>query len=638
MKTSRSSKITDFYGIRQWGNGYFDILPNGDVGITCVGAEGDQTLSLYDIVVRLQERGLELPILLRFSDILRKRLDDIYETFDSVIKRYNYQNGYRGVYPIKVNQQAQVLDSICKYGARYGHGLEAGSKAELLIAMAMSRSEDSLIITNGYKDAEFIDLGLMAKKLGIQCVFVVESPREVNLIVERSRKMDVEPDIGLRCKLSSTSDGHWKDSGGDQSVFGLSTSQIIDAVDELKRADMLHCVKLLHYHLGSQLPNIADIRRSIIEASRMYVGLIKEGAPLGMLDLGGGLAVDYTGLHSHDHMSMNYSIHEYCSAIVEGISEILNESKVSHPMIITEAGRATVAYYSVLIFNILDVSHPYPPNQENAAPEPDDPDSLKNIFEVESYLTLPRLQECYHDILHYRDDIRQLFKIGKATLRQRARAERQFWKVLLKIKAMVDKQSVIPKEFETLTRQLSSVYYANFSLFQSLPDSWAIDQLFPIMPIHRLKEEPTENAILSDITCDCDGMINTFVTQRGLAPTLKLHDLKENDSYYLGVFLVGAYQETLGDLHNLFGDTHVVSVELDKHGNVDFSREVKGDTVADVLSYVEYDTKDILKRFGQLADKAVLSKRITQKERRQIVDTFDAGLQGYTYYEGHDEE
>lgn len=624
---------SDRYGIERWGQDYFSINDQGEVCVTCLGESKDQHYSLNEIIKQLEVRGFETPVLLRFSAIIEKRLDEIYAAFKQTISEYDYKGSFRGVYPIKVNQQAQVLEAICSYGARYDHGLEAGSKAELLLAVSLSRLEEGLIITNGYKDAEFIDIGLNAKKMGINCIFVVESPTEIPLIIERSKALGIEPEIGIRFKLSSSAGGHWKESAGDRSVFGLSTTQLMDALAKLKQAGMIHCVTMLHYHLGSQLPDIADIRRSVVEAARVYVGMHEEGAPMGKIDFGGGLAVDYTGNHSHTHMSMNYSIYEYSCAIIEVLSQILNEKGLEHPQIITESGRSTIAYCSVLIFNILDTSHLHKPDVELGEIREHAPEALKNIYLVENYLEPKRLQECYHDILHYREDIRQQFKMGRATLRDKAQAEKKFWDILSQIRAMAKTLEEIPEELEQLDQEFLSIYYGNFSLFQSLPDSWAIDHLFPVMPLHRLNEAPTEDVIISDITCDCDGVITSFVQYNEITPSLKLHELKDDAPYYLGVFLVGAYQETLGDLHNLFGDTHTISVSLDAQGNLDFSRENEGDTVSDVLSYVEHDPKDLVRKFRVLVDRAVALNKINPKESRHIVDAFQQGLNGYTYHE-----
>jgi arginine decarboxylase len=457
-------------------------------------------------------------------------------------------------------------------------------------------------------------------------------PSELDWILERSRALGVKPILGVRMKLSTQASGHWTESGGERSVFGLNTAQVIDVVDRLRAENMLDCLKLLHYHLGSQIPNIRDIREAIKECCRIYVGLVAEGAAMGVLDLGGGLAVDYDGSHTNFTSSCNYSTDEYCSAVVEEIMSILDETETPHPDIITESGRATVAYYSILLFNVLDISR----FETHALPEslPEDAhELLVNLMEVYKALTVKNVQECYHDAIYYRDEIHELFKRGGFSLRDRALAGQIFWHILTRIAVLIRDLRYVPDEFEHLNNALADIYYGNFSLFQSLPDSWAIDQLFPIMPIHRLNEKPTHEAILADITCDCDGKIDHFIDLRDVKRTLPLHALKENEDYTLGVFLVGAYQETLGDLHNLLGDTNVVSVRIDSDGQIHYAREIEGDSVADVLSYVEYEPKEMIRRVREMSENAVKAGRMTAKERRAVMDAYESGLRGYTYFE-----
>jgi arginine decarboxylase len=460
---------------------------------------------------------------------------------------------------------------------------------------------------------------------------VVENPSELELIIERSRKLSVCPIIGVRLKLSTQASGHWNESGGERSVFGLNPSQVCDMMDTLRDEEMLDCLQLLHYHVGSQIPNIRDIREAVVEACRVYNGMVKEGAPMGLLDLGGGLAVDYDGSHSDTSSSGNYGLGEYCAAIVENICSTLDETGVAHPDIITESGRATVAYYSILLFNILDASR-FEINELPKKLGSDAHELLQNLLTVIEVLNVQHAQECYHDAFYYRDEIHQRFKRGTMTLRERALAGEIFWHIVTRIAKLTKEMEFIPNELQKLHSVLADIYYGNFSLFQSLPDVWAIDQLFPIMPLHRLKEKPTREVVLADITCDCDGKIDHFVGQHTKRETLQLHKLT-NEEYYLGVFLVGAYQETLGDLHNLFGDTNVVTVRIDYEGNLQFSRELEGDSVADVLSYVEYDPKRMIRSIRELAEDAVQHNRITPKDRRRIMDAYEEGMRGYTYFE-----
>jgi len=625
-------KSADLYSIENWGAGYFSISEQGEVVVTPEGTGHGPTISLMDVVSGLKERGMGMPALLRLEDILASRIKTLHETFAKAIKELGYKGVYRGVYPIKVNQQEQVIGEITRCGERYHHGLEAGSKAELLAAISFVRDPEAFVICNGYKDEEFVDLALYALKMGINAVLVLESPGELPLILKRAAALDVRPRLGVRIKLSAKVGGHWMDSGGDRSVFGLNTLQVINVVDQLRKSGHLDCLQLLHYHLGSQIPNIRDIRSAVIEAGRIYEGLVKEGAPMGVLDLGGGLAVDYDGSHTNFPSSRNYSLDEYCADIIETVKITLDDADIAHPTIVTESGRAIVAYYSVLLFNILDVSRfeAYPATEEMPA---DSHEFLLNMAELPLTLTTKNAQECFHDALYYRDEIRQLFKHGAISLRERAVSEKLFWNVITKTADIINKQKYIPDELEGLNAVLSDIYYGNFSVFQSLPDAWAIDQLFPIMPIHRLNEAPTREAIIADITCDCDGKIDRFIDLHDVKNTLRLHELRNEEEYYIGVFLVGAYQETLGDLHNLLGDTHVVSIRVDKDGHVRYDREIEGDSVADVLSYVEYDTKSILDRIRQMAERAVRRGRISVQERRKIMDAYESGLRGYTYFE-----
>lgn len=625
----------ELYGIRNWGLGYFDVSAEGDVVVRPFGAKKSITVSIPEIIRGMRERGLDMPVLLRIENILDSQISLLHETFSKAIARLGYKGAYRGVFPIKVNQQQQVVEKIAHFGARYHHGLEVGSKAELVAAISQMRDSEACLICNGYKDEEFIDLGLYARKMGFNCFFVVEMPTELELILERSQLMGVKPLIGVRAKLSAKGSGHWQDSGGERSAFGLSSAQVVDVVDRLRACDMLDCFRLLHFHIGSQVPNIRDIRAAAMEGSRVYAGLVAEGAPMGYLDLGGGLAVDYDGSRTNFVSSRNYTLDEYCTDVLEAVMTILDECGVEHPHIITESGRATVAYYSILLFNILDVSR----IEYGEAPldalmvNENDPEPIKNLGEVYSHITLRNLQECYNDAIYYRDEMRQHFLHGRVTLRQRTVAERLFWAVVKRVAQEKNRLPKPPKDLAEIDYALADIYYGNFSVFQSLPDSWAIDQLFPIMPVHRLNEFPQRQAILSDITCDSDGRIDRFIDPYGVKSTLDVHTIEEGEEYYLGVFLVGAYQETLGDLHNLLGDTNVVSVRVNEDGSFEFVREIKGDSVADILSYVEYDPRRILDDLRQMAEKAVRDGSITPADRFKILQAFEDGLRGYTYFE-----
>ena len=630
-ETWSPEKSSELYGVDTWGHGFFGVNKNGHVTVRLEDDEAQAEVSLFEVIDGLRDRGTHLPVLLRFRDLLHSRIAEINESFRKAIKETKYRGEYRGVYPIKVNQQRQVIEEISEFGKKYHYGLEAGSKPELIAALAHMHDPEAYLICNGYKDEEFIDLALQSQKMGLRIMLVLEMPSELDLILARSRKLGILPNLGVRVRLSTKGSGHWQDSAGDKSVFGLNASQVIAVVDQLKASGYIDCLKMLHYHQGSQIPNIAAIREGATEAVRMYCDLVKEGAPMGVLDIGGGMAVDYDGSHTNFHSSCNYSVAEYCTDIVEVISQICDKAGVAHPNLVSESGRAVVAYYSVLVFNILDVtsaqtSEEAPPIPENA------PQNLMNIIEVNKVIHKKNLQECFNDAMYYRDQMRAQFFYGAATLRERGLAEAWFWHILTRISNLIAELDDIPEDLRELSSTLVDFYYGNFSLFQSLPDSWAIDQVFPVMPIHRLDEKPRHRAVLADITCDCDGKIDRFIDKEDVAKILPLHKFKQGEPYYLAVFLVGAYQETLGDLHNLLGDTNVVGVHLEK-GKPVYTHEVEGDTVADVLSYVEFDPKELVTRFRTFAEKAVTEGRISPKERREILDLFREGLSGYTYFE-----
>ena len=620
------------YGLDRWGQDYFDINGAGEVVVRLRENGGDPTeVSLAHIVREMKARGRDLPLLLRFRNLLDRRIELLNESFAGAIAKAGYHGKYRGVYPVKVNQQQQVIDEITQFGRRYHYGLEVGSKPELLAALAYMHDPEALLICNGYKDHEFIDLALRACQTGLRVIIVLEMPGELPDVLARARALGIRPELGLRFRLSTKSEGHWAESGGDRSTFGLNTSQVIDVIDHLKGEGYLDCLTLFHYHQGSQLPNIRAIREAASEAIRVYTNLVAEGAPMGLLDMGGGLAVDYDGSHSNFPSSCNYSLEEYASDLVEIVQQACDQAGVPHPDLITESGRAVVAYYSVLVFDILDVTR----FEEPTEPEPPVAGShehLNSLWGLREALDPAHLHESFNDALFYRDQIRSLFAHGIIDLRTRAHAERIYWHVVTLIAQRVRQAERVPEELQNLEENLIDIYYGNFSVFQCLPDSWAIDQLFPIMPLHRLAEEPTRQAVLSDITCDCDGKISRFIDLDDVKNHLPLHPRGAGEDYFLGTFLVGAYQETLGDLHNLLGDPNVVSVGIED-GELTFTHEVEGDTVADVLSYVEYDPKDLESRFRAFAETAVKSGKISAADRRTLLHAYRDSLHGYTYYE-----
>jgi len=632
LETWTTTDAAEMYGIRNWGHGYFDVSPEGEVTISLASGEARKAVSLHRIYQGIKARGMTLPVLLRFSDLLDAAITDLNESFQKAIRDAGFKGRYRGVYPIKVNQQQQVIDEVSHFGTKYHYGLEAGSKAELIAALAHMHDPEAYVICNGYKDEEFIDLALLGVKLGLQVFIVIERPGEVHQIIQRARALGVSPRIGVRVKLASKAEGMWSESGGDRSIFGVTTSQILETVDVLKREGMLQCLELVHYHLGSQIPNIRNIRSALQEACRFYVELRKEGAAMGILDIGGGLAVDYDGSQTNFPSSRNYTLQEFSDDVIDIVMSAMDAAEVPHPTIITESGRATVAYYSVLLFNILDVAkmdyHDEPPALPEGSHE-----TLGRLLETYAAVSKKNTQEVFHDALYYRDEARAQFLHGSLSLRERGLSEQIFWSIIARIRKEIRGLKHVPEELQGLDAALTSVYYGNFSVFQSLPDLWAIEQLFPIMPIHRLKERPRNQAIISDTTCDSDGRIERFIDLHDVARWLPLHEFTPGEDYVIGVFLVGAYQETLGDLHNLFGDTNVVSVVLDEDGEIEYSKEVPGDSVEDVLSYVEYEPKLLINRFRQLVESALRQKRITVPERNAAMRTYENGMRGYTYFE-----
>ena len=627
-----ADESAELYGINNWGNGLFSISGEGDVQVTLTFNGKPYNISLSEIVLGLEERGYSMPLLLRFPELLENRIRILNETFRNKIQELEYRGSYRGVFPVKVNQQQQVIEEIVTYGGTYHHGLEAGSKAELMIALSHVRDQDTLIVCNGYKDSEFIDLALYGRKMGLKIILVIERPGELSTIMKRADILGIEPWLGIRAKLSSTVGGKWAESAGDLSVFGLNSSQIYGTVRTLAEKNRIHWLKLLHYHMGSQIPDIRSIRNAVTEAGRYYSAIVMEGAPLEYLDIGGGLAVDYDGSKTNFSNSKNYSIEEYCGDVVEAVKTVMDETGVPHPVIVTESGRALVAYYSVLLFNILDVNR-----LSDLGPEPKKlkgmHELIDNLLDVEENITVKNLQEMYHDAIYYRDEVRKQFLSGDLGLAERGLADQIFWRIVAQVTIISKKMRYVPEELQDLEKTLADIYYGNFSLFQSLPDTWAIDHLFPVMPIHRLNEKPERHAIIADITCDCDGKLDKFIDLYDVANTLPLHNFSPGDHYVIGAFLIGAYQETLGDLHNLFGDTNVISVSIDEEGEIEYIKECEGDTIEDVLGYVEYDPKGLVEKFRLLAEESVVKKRISPRERRSIMQAFLNAMQGYTYFE-----
>ncbi|HXJ21854.1 MAG TPA: biosynthetic arginine decarboxylase [Polyangia bacterium] len=618
------------YGVKYWGNGYFSVNDAGNVQAHPAGPEGAR-VDLKELVDEVARRGIGLPLLIRFSDVLRSRIVELNETFKRAIAEYGYKGGYKGVYPIKVNQNRYVVEEIVAYGRPYHYGLEAGSKPELLAVMAMLDDEEALVVCNGYKDEEYIETALMASKLGRTVLIVVEKFSELSLIAEVAKKVGVRPRIGIRVKLAAKGSGRWEASGGDRSKFGLSTREVVEAINFMRANDLLSCFELLHFHLGSQISAIRAVKNALREAGRFYVEVFNMGAPLKYFDAGGGLGVDYDGSQTNFASSMNYTTQEYANDIVFSLQEICDQAGVPHPTIVTESGRAVVAHHSMLVVDVLGVGE----FDVGKAPEKVSPDGsrvVKNLFETFREASRKNVLEAYHDALEYKEEALQLFNLGNLSLEERVVAEDIFWAVCQKILKIVRELREVPEELEGLERALSDTYFCNFSMFQSLPDIWAIDQLFPIMPIHRLGEEPTRRAVLADITCDSDGKIDHFIDRRDVKSVLELHPVNGQD-YYLGIFLIGAYQEILGDLHNLFGNTNTVHVSLASGGGYQIEHVVTGDTVTDVLKYVSYSREELVARVRRFAELAVRASRMSLEETRSMLRMYEEGLAGYTYLE-----
>jgi arginine decarboxylase len=620
------------YRVAGWGHGFFSVNPSGHLQVHPAG-RGTPSIDLKELVDELAERGIGLPLLLRFSEVIQARVQELNEAFRRAIAEYDYRSPYRGVYPIKVNQDRYLVERLVEYGRPYHLGLEAGSKPELLAVMAMLDDPDALIICNGYKDEEYVETALLATKLGRHVILVAEKRSELRLIAELAAKTGVRPHVGARARLATPGAGHWQESGGERSKFGLSSRDLVWAVDFLRGEDLLDCFELLHFHIGSQIPTIRSVKDALREAVRVYVDLVKLGAPLGHLDVGGGLGVDYDGSGSEFPSSLNYSLQEYANDVVYGVKEICDPAAVPHPVLVSESGRATVAHHAALVVDVLDVSQASLAGQPEAPPE-DAEGPLKQLFLTYQEIGKGSLLEAFHDAAAYRDQCLSLFHLGHLSLAHRGLAEEIFQAACTRILELSRRLQAVPEELAGLEHDLADTYYCNFSVFQSIPDSWAIDQVFPVMPIHRLDEEPSRHGVLVDITCDSDGKIDRFIDAEsgGPKPILELHPF-DGEPYYLGFFLVGAYQEILGDLHNLFGDTNMVTVSLDPEEGYHIDGVVEGDTVTDVLRYVRYSRRDLIGRVRRAAEAALKAKRLTLKESKALLEAYEAGLSGYTYLE-----
>jgi arginine decarboxylase len=624
-----TAEAGELYDVASWGKGYFSVGTNGHIWVH-PDKDPNRSLDLKELVDNLQLRGIALPILIRFGEILKHRLGEMHQAFQNAIAEHNYHGNYCCVYPIKVNQQRQVVEEVFEYGRPYKFGLEAGSKPELLAVLAIA-DNDTPIICNGFKDDEYIEMVLLAAKIGRRIIPVVEKYTELDLIKKHSARMGVRPTIGLRIKLASRGSGRWKSSGGYRSKFGLTVTEALRALDELKAAGMEDCLQLLHFHLGSQITNIRQIKAAVMEAGRVYVELKRAGAGLCYMDVGGGLGIDYDGSQTDFESSVNYTLQEYANDVVYHIQSVCDEAEVPHPTIVSESGRAIAAYHSVLVFNVLGVT-----GFGDGDSLPDIPDDVEqplvDLKETLRGLSNKNLLESFHDAQQALDSALNLFSLGYLPLQQRSWAESIYWVICRRIQKLGKELDYFPEELEGLDGLLSDTYFCNFSLFQSMPDSWAVKQLFPIMPIHRLEEEPFRHGILGDISCDSDGKVDQFIDRRDVKKTLPLHSFS-GDQYMLGAFLVGAYQEILGDLHNLFGDTNAVHVSLDNHNAVVIDAVIKGDTVREVLDYVQFKSTTLLEQFRKDVESAVREGRIGYEESGLLLRFYEDGLNGYTYLE-----
>jgi arginine decarboxylase len=628
----------DLYHVAAWGKGYFGVNAAGHV-VVRPDTSADNEIDLFEVVEGLKARDLTTPVVVRFSDILAHRLRRMHEAFAQAITENDYRNRYAAVFPIKVNQQRLVVEEVYRYGKEFGFGLEVGSKPELLAVMAMTENaSDRLIICNGFKDDSYIEAVTLATKLGRTIIPVVENFEELGLILKHAQTWKVRPRIGVRVKLFSEGSGRWSASAGEKSKFGLFITEILELFNVLKAHDMLDCLQLVHCHPGSQLQDIRRVKDAINELAHVYAELKLMGAGLQYIDVGGGLGVDYDGSGTNFASSMNYTLNEYASDVVYRVASVCNARDIPHPMIISESGRAVAAYHSVLIFDALgssalDKFRVTGDAGEDYSGEEELPQPVLDLFEAYRAVSERRLVECYHDALTAREQVLQMFNLGLLSLEFRGLAERLYWATCARIRDACRRLERLPEELEDLESILSDTYFCNFSIFQSLPDSWAIEQLFPIMPVHRLDERPTRTAVLADITCDSDGKIDHFVSLRDVKRTLELHELKEGEKYYLAVFLVGAYQETLGDLHNLFGDTHVVHVRLHDEGGWWIEEIVKGDTANKVLEYMEYDVAELAPALTRDCERAIRDGRMTLAESQALKRFYESELDGYAYLE-----
>ncbi len=629
MRRWRIEDSAELYNITGWGLKYFSINDNGHVQVT--PREGCASVDLKELMDELQIRDITAPVLLRFPDILDNRIEKISRCFKQAAEEYKYGAQNFIIYPIKVNQMRQVVDEIVSHGKKFNIGLEAGSKPELHAVLATNIDEHNLIICNGYKDENYVELALLAQKMGRRIFLVVEKLNELHLIARLAKRIGVRPNIGIRIKLSSSGSGKWEESGGDHSKFGLNSSELLEAVDALAKYKMEDCLKLIHFHIGSQITKIRRIKNALREATQFYVQLTKMGFSIDFIDIGGGLGVDYDGTRSSaSENSMNYSIQEYANDAISAIVDACEKNGLKQPNVITESGRSLSAHHSILIIETLETTQ-LPVWNDNEEVSDSDHELARELYQIWDRLGQQSLLESWHDALQIREEALDRFSLGMLDLHTRAQIEKLFWSVAREVNDIAKTMKHVPEELR-ISKMLPDKYFCNFSLFQSLPDSWAIDQMFPIMPISRLDEKPTRTATIQDVTCDSDGKINCFISSHGFSNALPIHPIKNGESYYLGVFLVGAYQEILGDMHNLFGDTNTVHVSVHKDG-YEIEQIIDGETVAEVLDYVQYSPKKLVRNVETWVTRSMKSGKITPEEGREFLSNYRSGLYGYTYLE-----
>ncbi|MDE7402334.1 MAG: biosynthetic arginine decarboxylase [Muribaculaceae bacterium] len=630
MRKWRIEDSAELYNIPGWGLKYFSINDKGHIQVT--PKQGCTPVDIKEVMDTLQIRDVDAPLLLRFPDILDDRIRKISECFKKASKEYDYKAQNFIVYPIKVNQMRPVVEEIVSHGNKYNIGLEAGSKPELHAVLAVNTHENSIIVCNGYKDEDYVELALLAQKMGRRIFLVVEKMNELRLIAKVAKRLNVRPNLGIRIKLTSSGSGKWEESGGDVSKFGLNSSELLDAISFMEKNKLVDCLKLIHFHIGSQITKIRRIKNALREAMQFYVQLSKMGFDIDFVDIGGGLGVDYDGTRSSSgENSMNYSIQEYVNDSVSALVDVCQKNGLKHPNIINESGRSLTAHHSVLIIQVLETTQLPVWKEEDELGE--NPHELAlELYNIWDKIDHARVFEDWHDALQIREEALERFSLGLLDLKTRAQIEKLFWSVARDVRDLTRSMKHPPEELRKAARMLPEKYFCNFSLFQSLPDSWAIDQMFPIVPITRLDEKPTHECTIQDVTCDSDGKINHFVSPSGSSYSLNVHELKSNEPYYLGVFLVGAYQEILGDLHNLFGDTNAVHVALTKDG-YEIAQVIDGEAVADVLDYVEYNPKKLVRNLESWVTASMKRGAITAEEGRQFLNIYRSGLYGSTYLE-----